>query len=247
MFRSVRSLTVAAGQDGNETGGSGRRKPMRTSLDLWIGLLLCLGVSGASDASLIDNLDGTVTQIREDGSMLMWLQDFSLSGQSPSAESLGRLRWDNAVAWADQLSFAGHDDWRLPTALNFDGRGPELGFNVTTSEFWNLYYLELGGTVGAPDGSQRKPPRGSGRRGSRFLERETGLEPATLSLGNASAQFLSTSQGVHKRPPIAGLRRLRPSTDVPRNPPMSAPLAPLGLHHRSVLSSLFLPTRNGVG
>ena len=133
---------------------------MRTSLYLFISLILCLGLSRASDASLIDNLDGTITQIREDGSMLMWLQDFSLSGQSPSAESLGRLRWDDAVAWADQLSFAGHDDWRLPTALNFDGSGPESGFNVTTSEFGNLYYIELGGTVGAPDGTSHLATEG---------------------------------------------------------------------------------------
>ena len=133
---------------------------MRTSLYLLISLILCLGLSRASDASLIDNLDGTITQIREDGSMLMWLQDFSLSGQSPSAFSGGRLRWDDAVAWADQLSFAGHDDWRLPTALNFDGSGPESGFNVTTSEFGNLYYLELGGTVGAPDGTSHLATEG---------------------------------------------------------------------------------------
>ena len=69
-----------------------------------------------------------------------------------------------------------------------------------------------------------------------------GIEPPTLRLPGASGPFPGTSQGVHKRPPIAGLRRLLPSTHVPRNPRISTPAATLGLHHRSVLSGPFLAT-----
>lgn len=57
--------------------------------------------------------------------------------------------WDNQVTWAGALSvdFGGSifDDWRLPTALNQDGSGPDgPGFNVTGSEMGHLFYTELG-------------------------------------------------------------------------------------------------------
>jgi len=119
---------------------------------LIVGLLI-FGFVGIAGATLIDNLDGTVTQIRDDGSKLMWLQDFSLSGTFPGAGTDGTLRYAEAVSWANQLVFAGYDDWRLPSAFNFDGSGPDYGFNVTTSEMGNLYYIELNGTVGPPDGT----------------------------------------------------------------------------------------------
>jgi hypothetical protein len=61
---------------------------------------------------------------------ITWLQDANWAATSgyasanavdngPSATDNifadGRMGWDAAVAWADQLVYAGYDDWRLPT------------------------------------------------------------------------------------------------------------------------------------
>jgi len=79
------------------------------------GVFLC---SGMANATLIDNGDGTITQIRSDGSQLMWLQN---------ANMFGRTNWYEAMDWAEDLIFAGYDDWRLPDAHNLDGSGPDQG------------------------------------------------------------------------------------------------------------------------
>ena len=50
---------------------------------LFVLFAVCLSVSMlsvSSYAQLIDNLDGTVTQIRIDGSSLMWIKDANTAG-----------------------------------------------------------------------------------------------------------------------------------------------------------------------
>ena len=94
-------------------------------------------------AALIDNLNGTVTQTRTDGSRLMWSQDANHAGNNLTdarvAEIIsavgsidghtltvsdfetdtfgytGRMNWWAAMAWVDQLVLAETDDWRLPS------------------------------------------------------------------------------------------------------------------------------------
>jgi hypothetical protein len=109
-------------------------------------LLLCIvtvfGSIGTVNATLIDNGDGTITQIRDDGYVLMWLQDSTLGGIMAN--------WDDAMTWAENLVFAGHDDWRLASAENYDGSEPCYGFNCANSEMGNLYYVELGNPAGGP-------------------------------------------------------------------------------------------------
>ena len=72
---------------------------------------------------------------------------------------------------------------------------PELTLRVYAhamrEEETDLSFLDFGGTRRHPRGTERravrhtrKPLRVTPRRGSRILERETGLEPATLSLGS---------------------------------------------------------------
>ena len=51
----------------------------------------------------VDNGDGTVTDL---ASGLTWQQSDSGSG----------MQWEDALAYAEGLSLAGHDDWRLPNA-----------------------------------------------------------------------------------------------------------------------------------
>ena len=53
--------------------------------------------------NFVDNGDGTVTDL---ATGLMWKQDDSGVGYN----------WEAALAYAESLSFAGHEDWRLPNA-----------------------------------------------------------------------------------------------------------------------------------
>ena len=48
-----------------------------------------------------------------------WLQDANYA-QTSGFDADGRLNWPGAVAWAENLSFGGFDDWRLPTTFQPD-------------------------------------------------------------------------------------------------------------------------------
>lgn len=88
----------------------------------------------SAQAILIDNSDGTVTDSdKGNGSGLMWLQ-------MPGPDNA----WQDALSWADALVFAGHDDWRLPSALDFDTGLPDEVWWSVNNEFGHLYGVELG-------------------------------------------------------------------------------------------------------
>ena len=59
---------------------------------------------------LADNGDGTVTDLRTG---LMWPKDGTGAGY---ANGTGKS-WNNAIDWAEGLSFAGYTDWRLPNVI----------------------------------------------------------------------------------------------------------------------------------
>ena len=60
--------------------------------------------------SYVDNGDGTVTDL---ATGLTWMQvDSGAFGVGPYSD--GTLNWEQALDWAENLSYAGHDDWRLP-------------------------------------------------------------------------------------------------------------------------------------
>jgi hypothetical protein len=66
-------------------------------------VLCCRGNSSYAVNDFVDNGDGTVT---DEATGLMWQQADSGSG----------MQWEEALAYAEGLSLAGHDDWRLPNA-----------------------------------------------------------------------------------------------------------------------------------
>jgi hypothetical protein len=105
-------------------------------LMLLVAVAFVLGTNPA-EAILINNGNGTVT----DGHGLMWLQ-------APAATD---MTWANAVAWADNLVFAGYDDWRLPTALDFTTGAPDTAWRSTNNEFGYLYGVELGNPAGTSE------------------------------------------------------------------------------------------------
>jgi len=95
-------------------------------------------LSGAAQAALQDrDLDGNgeVDAFYDTDLDITWLRD---------ADVNDKMFWGVAVAWAEGFTFAGYDDWRLPTSDTC------AGFNCTNSEMGHLWYVELGNPTGGP-------------------------------------------------------------------------------------------------
>ncbi len=75
-------------------------------------VLYVRGAASYGNNDLVDNGDGTVTDL---GTGLMWLTTDSGSF-SVGDNSDGALTWEQALAWAEGLEYAGQTDWRLPDA-----------------------------------------------------------------------------------------------------------------------------------
>jgi ELWxxDGT repeat protein len=87
------------------------------------------------ESDLIDNGDGTVSHWN---SCLMWLQDTGTAGST--------MTWETAAAWARDLDFAGHTDWRLPSGRDPDGSvcdSSSSGGNCVSTEMGTLYHRRL--------------------------------------------------------------------------------------------------------
>ena len=72
-------------------------------LKIILTILLFPSLLVAAQATLIDRGGGL---IYDDVLDITWLQDANLGG---------RMSWNNAVEWTDNLSYGGFDDWRLPS------------------------------------------------------------------------------------------------------------------------------------
>ncbi len=113
-------------------------------------LVALFGFSGVSQAILWDRGGGL---IYDDVLDITWLQDAMYSGTSGYTDELceqyywydsdmvepGWMLWEDAMEWAENLTYGGYDDWRLPET------GPEVaGGNITSSELGFMYYVNLG-------------------------------------------------------------------------------------------------------
>lgn len=107
-----------------------------------IALAMMCGLAVSANAQLVDNGDGTVTDSKTG---LMWLKNANQAGPA--------MTWAEANSWANNLVFAGHSDWRLPSGANPDGsvcNSRPTGANCTQTEFWSLYQGALGVTFVNP-------------------------------------------------------------------------------------------------
>ncbi|MEQ1638593.1 MAG: DUF1566 domain-containing protein [Methylococcales bacterium] len=95
--------------------------------------LVLLALSGAAEANLIDRGNG---MIYDQDLNLTWIQNTDISYF---------MTWDQANAWATDLSYGGYSDWRLPTTPDANS---SYGYNQTSSEMGHLFYHELGGLAG---------------------------------------------------------------------------------------------------
>ncbi|GBD97225.1 MAG TPA: DUF1566 domain-containing protein [Nitrospirae bacterium] len=133
---------------------------------------LLIAITSYANSALIDNGDGTITQIRNDNSMLMWLQNANYS-QTSGYDADGEMTWYEALAWIGTLNTANHlgyNDWRLPEILPLNGSyhtwcngvydgSCDKAMNVTSpnSELAYMFYVELG-NLGAADTSGNSYP-----------------------------------------------------------------------------------------
>ena len=100
-----------------------------------LSFLLAL-VSLPAAAQLYDNGDGTIT---DPASGLMWLKNANMNGP---------MEWATANAWAQNLSFAGYSDWRLPSGADLNNSSQICnsavnGANCQNTEFATLYFARL--------------------------------------------------------------------------------------------------------
>lgn len=123
-----------------------------------------VALSGAAQAALIDRGGGAIYDSTRN---ITWLANMNYAFTSgyvaiiptPSGggvSSDGKMTWQAAKDWADQLSFGGYTDWRLPTVIQTDGTCSEsasvgaptgtvnYGNNCVGGELNGLFITDLG-------------------------------------------------------------------------------------------------------
>lgn len=122
-----------------------------------ISALALLSLSIGASAALHDRGGGMMYDDKLD---ITWLKDWNLP-QSSGVSQTGHMTWNDAMAWADGLTFGGYTDWRLPrlTALGdpdctlapyvCNGSLPTNRDRLDYSELSNVWYLTLGAKPGA--------------------------------------------------------------------------------------------------
>jgi hypothetical protein len=157
-------------------------------------MALTFGLASGAGAALIDQGNGTVL---DTSTNLLWLKNANYADTELDAAgriaaiisnvgsvaghtlvtgdfdaSTGRMTWWGAVAWAQDLTFAGSSDWRLPTVTdtgtpgcNFSYNNTDCGYNVdpATGELARLWDVSLANTpyyntAGSPSGCSNSPP-----------------------------------------------------------------------------------------
>lgn len=92
-------------------------------------VLYCRGNSAYGTNNFVDNGDGTVT---DNSSNLMWMQN---DNETP-------ILWENALSYAEDFTFAGYSDWRLPDVKELQSivdytRSPETTSSAAINPIFN--------------------------------------------------------------------------------------------------------------
>ncbi|NOY62856.1 MAG: DUF1566 domain-containing protein [Gammaproteobacteria bacterium] len=130
-------------------------------------VILTAGLNATAHATLIDRGNGMIYDSAQD---ITWLQDanYALTSGYAAANvrrngrwatdnifANGKMGWDAAITWADNLVYGGYSDWRLASVTdrgndgcNRSFNGTDCGFNVDTSgsELAYMWYNILGNT-----------------------------------------------------------------------------------------------------
>lgn len=129
---------------------------MRGHLLRTLTLLFACSMIPVTHAALIDRGGGLIYDDVQD---ITWLQDANYA-KTTGYDADGRMSWDNAVFWADNLSYydavrdTTHIDWRLPGTMqpdpscdNHNANNEGYGDNCTGSELGylnNVYGIAVG-------------------------------------------------------------------------------------------------------
>jgi len=159
-----------------------------------VAMALAFGLASGAGAALIDKGNETVL---DTSTNLLWLKDAnyadteldaagriaaiianvgSVAGHTLVAgdfnASTGRMTWWGAMAWAQDPTFAGYSDWRLPKVTDTGAPGCDFSYNNTdcsfnvdpaTGEMARLWDVSLGNTPyydtsANPTGCSGSPP-----------------------------------------------------------------------------------------
>lgn len=144
-------------------------------------LLLC-SVSITANAALINRGSG---MIYDDVLDVTWLQDANYARTS-GYDFDGLMTWDQATNWANNLTFGGYSDWRLPTLSPLNGTSFNLSYsfsgdtdrgyntNPNFSELAHMFFNNLGNvSFFSPGGIGPQP--GSQSFSSSFVDGASGL------------------------------------------------------------------------
>ncbi|MBI4829971.1 MAG: DUF1566 domain-containing protein [Candidatus Lindowbacteria bacterium] len=131
--------------DGRIKGyGMASPDPLRPEMRFYV--RLCRGNTNYGTNSLVNNNDGTVTDV---ATGLMWTQ--SDSGQG--------MIWEDALAWVEQKNaenYLGHSDWRLPNAKELQSivdytRSPDTTGSAAISPVFSVTeIINLAGEIDYP-------------------------------------------------------------------------------------------------
>ena len=112
---------------------------------VFLAVLATTGSVGIADAALIDRGGGLIYDTARD---LTWISPTTSAVYGSAPVSPG---WAAAVAFAEGVSYAGFDDWRLPATVYPDATcevpSSAIGANCTGSELGHLFYEVFGGTA----------------------------------------------------------------------------------------------------
>ena len=157
----------------------------------------------SANAALYDRGNGL---IYDDVLNITWLQDANYAytsgyaaanavgsphSGSTNIQAEGRMGWDAAKTWADQLSYGGYDDWRLASANLMNPTSPcyardgscDRGFNTTTGELGHMFYNNLG-NLGRYD-TNGNHQSGYGVTNSSFTDGNSGASVSIVNLKNS--------------------------------------------------------------
>ena len=141
---------------------------MKSFLRVVAYLSLCISLN--SFGALSDRGNGL---IYDDVLDITWLQDanyaftsgYSISNAVGEVEESqvniqadGRMGWEAATTWVNQLSYAGYNNWRLPSANLMNSSNPceandgscDFGYNNTTAEVGHMFYNNLNNSALTP-------------------------------------------------------------------------------------------------
>lgn len=123
------------------------------------GLVMAMGLSGATHAALESRLDGLA--VYDTDLNITWLANANLAANNTfgmsGIDQTGLMSWDTAQTWIGAMNTAnylGYNNWMLPTTLQPDAScgfqsGGSNGPGCTGSQMGHLFYSELGGEAGS--------------------------------------------------------------------------------------------------